>query len=51
MGRGVPEPCGCGTEGRSQWLWGGWTGVGLGDLSALSNINDSKILWSFLAEQ
>ena len=30
---------------------GGWAGVGLGDLSALSNINDSRILWSFLAEQ
>jgi len=27
---GVPEPCGCGTEGRGQWArWGcadGWTG-------------------------
>ena len=27
---GVPEPCGCGTEGGGQWAWwewaGGWTG-------------------------
>ncbi len=21
---GVPEPCGCGTEGRGQWAWWGW---------------------------
>ena len=21
---GVEEPCGCGTEGRGQWVWWGW---------------------------
>jgi len=23
---GVPEPCGCGTEGRGLWAWWGWAG-------------------------
>ena len=23
---GVPEPCGCGTEGRGQWARWGWVG-------------------------
>lgn len=23
---GVPEPCGCGTEGRGHWAWWGWAG-------------------------
>ena len=32
---GVPEPWGCGTEGRGQWAWWGWAGVGLVDLSGL----------------
>ena len=30
---GVPEPCGCGTEGRGQWAW--WGLVRLDDLSGL----------------
>ena len=32
---GVSEPWGCGTEGRGQWAWWGWVGVGLGDLGGL----------------
>ena len=32
---GVEEPCGCGTEGRGQWAWGGGLMVGLGDLRGL----------------
>ena len=26
---GVPEPWGCGTEGRGQWAWGGELGLDL----------------------
>jgi len=34
---GVPEPWGCGTEGRGQWAqWGG-----VGELEVFSNPNDS----------
>ena len=41
---GVPEPWGCGTEGRGQWArWDG-LGLGLGILEVLSNLNDSVIL-------
>ena len=32
---GVEEPCGCGTEGRGQWVWEGGLMVGLGDLRGL----------------
>ena len=32
---GVPEPCGCGTEGRGQWAGGDGLVVGLGDLRGL----------------
>jgi len=38
---GVPEPCGCGTEGRGQCAWCDGLLVGLGELSSLSNCNDS----------
>ena len=31
---GVPEPWGCGTEGRGQWAWG-VGGGGRGDLRGL----------------
>ena len=27
---GVPEPWGCGTEGRGQWAWWGGLGLDLG---------------------
>ena len=43
---GVPEPCGCGTEGYSQWATlevGGW--LGWMSLEVFSNLNDSVILW------
>ena len=32
---GVPEPCGCGTEGHGQWAWCGGLLVGLGGLRGL----------------
>ena len=41
---GVPEPWGCGTEGRGQWAWRDGLGLGLGILEVLSNLNDSVIL-------
>ena len=31
----VPKLWSCGTEGHGQWAWGGWAGVGLGDLRGL----------------
>lgn len=31
----------CCTEGHSQWARWGWAGVGLGDLTGLSNLSDS----------
>ena len=34
-GGGVPEPWGCGPEGRGQWARWGWGGVGLDDLRGL----------------
>ena len=43
---GVPEPCGCGTEGHGQWAWCDGLLVGLGGLRGHSNINDSMILHS-----
>ena len=32
---GVQELWRCGTEGRGQWVWWGWAGVGLEDLGDL----------------
>jgi len=40
---GVPEPWGCGTEGRGQWAWGGGLGLDLVILEAFSSLNDSMI--------
>jgi len=46
---GVEEPCGCGTEGRGQWAWGGRLMVELGDPRGLfqpSLSSDSLIIFS-----
>ena len=32
---GVPEPCGCGTEGRGQWAWWGGLVVTVDELRGL----------------
>ena len=32
---GVPEPCGCGTDGHGQWAWWGLLVIELGDLRGL----------------
>ena len=41
---GVPEPWGCGTEGRGQWAWWGGLGLGLGILEVFSYLSDSMVL-------
>ena len=41
---GVPEPWGCGTEGRGLWAWSGGLGLGLGVSEVFSNMSDSMSL-------
>ena len=38
---GVPEPWGCGTEGRGQWAWWGGLGLDVVISEIFSNLNDS----------
>ena len=40
---GVPEPCGCGTEGSGHGVMGCWLGWVV--LEVFSNLNGSVILW------
>jgi len=42
---GVPEPWGCGTEGRGQWAWWGWDDELMVGLEVFSNLNDSNFLY------
>jgi len=41
---GVPEPWGCGTEGRGQWGWWGGLGLDLVISEVFSNLTDSMNL-------
>ena len=43
---GVPEPWGCGAEGRGQWAQGGGGGrLGVGISEGFSNLNDAVVLF------